>query len=217
MSAENNMDTMEDDLRESNKRKAAIVGAYAGCVMGHKEARLFQDKVVPYWEDLCIIIGGDMADGGGAQSHADVENNHLNREEEVQETSMHEERIGVVGTEGDEEETTQDAKKSRSNARGSRDSSGSTTSKKRKKRKKTKYDLYAEKLSEITETIKGMSATKDEDVLSDVFDDVMKMKSMDSQKRIIDYDSLSSDIRKCKAFLAMNDQVKDDWVKLKFG
>ncbi|ERM98436.1 hypothetical protein AMTR_s00072p00127880 [Amborella trichopoda] len=101
---------------------------------------------------ICVIIGDDVSDGGGAQSHADVENNNLNGEEEVQETSMHEERIG----EGvDEDETTQDAIESRSNARGSRASTSSISSKNGNKRKKTKDNIYVEKLSEIAEAHQG--------------------------------------------------------------
>ncbi|ERN10600.1 hypothetical protein AMTR_s00028p00139390 [Amborella trichopoda] len=65
---------------------------------GHKVTRQYQDKVIPYLEDLCIIIVDNVVDGGGAQSHADVENNHCDRDVEVQETWMWEEMIGVVGT-----------------------------------------------------------------------------------------------------------------------
>ncbi|KAL4191206.1 hypothetical protein AMTRI_Chr07g79500 [Amborella trichopoda] len=117
---------------------------------------------------ICVIIGDDVSDGGGAQSHADVENNNLNGEEEVQETSMHEERIG----EGvDEDETTQDAIESRSNARGSRASTSSISSKNGNKRKKTKDNIY------------GMTATKDEDVLTNVFDAIHRLSEASNSLR----------------------------------
>ncbi|ERN10590.1 hypothetical protein AMTR_s00028p00124470 [Amborella trichopoda] len=101
-------------------------------------------------------------------------------EQDVQETLMHEAGIGVVGTGEDEEETTKDGNEDRSNARGSRALGGSKTNKKGKKRKKTKDDIYVDQLSEIAEAIKGMTTTKDEDVLSNVFYTVKKMDFIDS-------------------------------------
>ncbi|ERM96907.1 hypothetical protein AMTR_s00074p00105290 [Amborella trichopoda] len=119
----------------------------------------------------------DVADGGGAQSHTDVKNDHLDREAEVQETWTQEETVGVVSTWGDETNTIEDANESRTNAGGSRVANRSTTSKKRKKGKMIKDDIYVEKLDKIVEAIKVMTTTKDKDVLSDVFAAYMKMES----------------------------------------
>ncbi|ERN20450.1 hypothetical protein AMTR_s00068p00126380 [Amborella trichopoda] len=85
------------------------------------------------------------------------------------------------------------------------------------KRKMTLDEIFDEKLSKIAEAIKSLGNDRDEQVFNDVFEAMMKMGFLDSKMQLIVYDNLSDDLRKCKTFLTMNDQKREEWVRMKYG
>ncbi|ERN02831.1 hypothetical protein AMTR_s00086p00149710 [Amborella trichopoda] len=66
-----------------------------------------------YRDNLCCITGNDVVDGGGAQSYADTENDHLVKEGS-KDTLMNQQKSGVNERAGEEDENIEGAEDSSS-------------------------------------------------------------------------------------------------------